>query len=228
MRYWSTVLFAALAIAALVFVLQAACGALRDGEARPEPPPRRFESPAMEEPLDWPVAPPVLLPVEPLPAEAPIVGAIKRLQPVYARQNRARDARRIAGIIERAAERNRIDPHLAVAIAMRESSLRADPGRGSLGEQGMFQVHPRGYARRVCQGTCDLSQPGCNAEVALCYLAHVRELCPGSTWRWVAAYGMSRCPTEREARAMTTTRRARRYLVVAAGEARAAEIWPEG
>ena len=152
--------------------------------------------------------------------------AIQVLQPWYAREANTRHATRIAGIIAGAAHANGIDVLLAVSLAMRESSLRAGVGlRGSLGEQGMFQVMPNGYARRACPRRCALDQPGCNADVALCYLAHVRDLCPGSTWVWVGAYGTNHCPTEREARAMPTTRRARAYLVAVAGDA-AETIWP--
>jgi len=163
----------------------------------------------------------------PAPRPTPVLDAVKTLQPWYARPGNERDARRVAGIIRVAAERHAIDPRLAVAIAMRESSLRAGRVRGALGEQGMFQVMPNGYARRACPRDCALDQPHCNADVALCYLAHVRELCGSDDpWVWIGAYGMRRCPTGREARAMTSTRRARAYLVAVAGAEQADEIWP--
>lgn len=221
---WSHVLFVTLLLVALAILVQSVCSNVTDADAAPAPaalpPALPTVTPAEVQPR--PAAPPVVI------EDPPLLGAVQTLQPVYRRENRVRDGQRIATIIEAAAERNRIDPLLATAIAMRESSLRGGRVVGSLGEEGLFQVMPSGYARRACPRSCDLSQPRCNAEVALCYLAHVRELCPGSTWRWVAAYGMRRCPSEREARTMTTTRRARAFLVQAAGAERAASVWPEG
>ena len=153
-----------------------------------------------------------------------ITAGVVALQPWY--EARPRDAARIARIIDEAATSNGIDPWLAVAIARRESSLLQGQV-GSLGEQGMFQVMPRSAALRVCRRGCSIDQPRCNAEVAMCFLAHVREICGSDdTWVWVGAYGMSRCPTPREARSMVSTRRARAFLVDLVGEERAAESWP--
>jgi hypothetical protein len=118
---------------------------------------------------------------------------------------------------------------LATAIAMRESSLRPDVGAGALGELGMFQVMPHGAARRVCPRRCDLAQPRCNADVALCFLSHLRETCGSDdVWVWVAAYGTGRCLDGTNARREPATRRARSLLVEAVGAAEAESIWPEG
>lgn len=155
--------------------------------------------------------------------EDSLVEAIIKLQPSYA--DRRHRARRLAEIIREPAAEYGINPFIALAIAMKESSLL--PNRmGALGEEGYWQVMPRGYARRVCSGGCEPSSPRCNARTAICYMDHVRSLCGDSPWVWVNAYGMRRCPREAETRAMRPSRRARGFLVATVGEEEADQIWP--
>jgi len=137
--------------------------------------------------------------------------AVQILQPAT-RDDRAR---MLAGHFLDAAAENWIDPLLLVALSMRESSLleRADTGEysGALGEAGLLQVH--GVALRHRPSDCDLPLIGarCQVHTGARFLGYVRALCEGSMWRWVAAYGMSQCPSEESARADPGTRLARRY-----------------
>jgi hypothetical protein len=224
-RYWLEPLLAGLVVLAVMFMVMALLGAVSAAGCNSP----KARSPKEVE-VEEPAAPAVVRTIDVVASKtATAQAAIQTLQPWYAREANTHRGRQIASIIARAAHANGIDVLLAVALAMRESSLRAGVGlRGSLGEQGMFQVMPRGYARRVCPRRCSLDQPGCNADVALCYLSHVRELCASDdAWVWIGAYGTNHCPTPREARAMPTTMRARRFLVAVAGEERAETIWPE-
>lgn len=139
-----------------------------------------------------------------------IVAAIMLLQP------RLHDhhALEYGTAIHMAAAEYELDPLLLVSIAFRESSFRPDvvagATRGLHGEVGMMQVHPRGVALRHGPPECRHRQddPACAARTAAGYLAHLRTTCPGSVWRWVAAYGMRRCPSEETARRDPATIRA--------------------
>lgn len=150
-------------------------------------------------------------------------GHVVALQPAFSRYPHR--ARQIAEAIDEAAEQHMIDPRLLLAVAHRESSLRSDV-RGRQGEHGLLQIMPRSYPMRACGRGRDMSQLAANVDTGACYLAHVRDLCGGSTWRWVGAYGMSRCPEERTARTLRSTRRARSILCRIDSEA-CATIWPE-
>jgi len=163
--------------------------------------------------------------ISPLPS---LQEAIAELQPWYRQEGNDRALSRITEIISQAALENDIDPILAAAIAMRESSLMISVGEGALGEVGLFQVMPRGIARQVCPRRCDIRRPACNADTALCYLSFLRDYCgPQDTWIWMGAYGMSRCPTSEEARRMVFTRRTRNFVTQVVGERYTNEIWPD-
>jgi len=101
---------------------------------------------------------------------------------------------------------------------MRESSFleRVYDGRerGALGEVGCLQVHgvALGFAHRWCE-----SQASCWLRAGALYLAHVREQCPGSTDRWMAAYGMRSCPSEATASGMALVETARRWYRIMRG-----------
>jgi hypothetical protein len=129
--------------------------------------------------------------------------AVRRLQPA-ASEDRAAE---LAGVFVAAGRETNVEPLLLLAIAMRESSLHpaveARTRRGSRGEVGLMQVHPSGPAIRLRPADCDEDLDGarCQVRTGARFLAFVRDHCPGSTWRWVAAYGRSRCPSETEARA---------------------------
>lgn len=111
------------------------------------------------------------------------------------------------------------DPLLLASMAMRESSLSREVAEcrrlGALGERGLMQIH--GVAARMapCSDQCDAI---CSIRSGAFWLAEVRSACPGSTWRWVASYGWSRCTTEEEARGDTAARRARDLYLSIGGE----------
>ncbi|MCK9355618.1 MAG: hypothetical protein M0R22_00495 [Dehalococcoidia bacterium] len=133
-----------------------------------------------------------------------VIAAILALQPATTPERAAR----LAGIFAGAGHETRIDPLLLVAIAMRESSLREDVEQlkrlGRRGERGLLQLMPRGVALSHRPEACgpELEGAHCQVYAGAMWLAHLRdEQCPGSTWRWVAAFGWSRCPNEHEARA---------------------------
>ena len=137
-------------------------------------------------------------------------------QPWYsARDYRREHAVFLAKAFHGAAKTHGIDPWLALAIARRESSLDPNVGNGkrcgSRGEQGYFQIMPRGAALKACGKQRNMFDVGANADTAMCYLKLMQDHCPGSTWRWVAAYGWRRCPSEREAREDRATKLAREF-----------------
>ena len=131
----------------------------------------------------------------------------------------ARAAERLSAAFVVAGRQYGHDPLLLASMAMRESSLSREVGHcervGALGEMGLMQLH--GVAARLapCSDQCD---PICSIRSGAYWLAQVREQCPGSTWRWVASYGWSRCTTEEEARADTAARRARDLYLSVGGE----------
>lgn len=133
-------------------------------------------------------------------ARPDLAAAIQRLQP------RVDDARAeyLGDVIRQASDEQGIDPLLIVALIMRESSYREDVEQlrvlGARGERGLMQLAPRGAWREVAPEGCeDLVGAECQIRTGVTWLVHVRETCPGSSWRWVAAYGSSRCPSESEA-----------------------------
>lgn len=75
----------------------------------------------------------------------------------------------IVEIIERKAVKYGIDPKLAVAIAMTESSLNPN-AVGSLGEIGLFQLRPEFHDVRPG----DIKH---NVELAMRYLSYVKNRC---------------------------------------------------
>lgn len=157
-------------------------------------------------------------------AEDRLVQTIIKLQPSY--EGQRGKARYLAELIIESAAEYAVNPYIVLSVAMKESSLLPNQ-IGGLGEQGFFQVMPRGYARRVCSGGCDSASASCNARTAICYLDHVRELCGDDPSIYVLAYGMSSCPTNLASAIQSRpVRRARGFLVDAVGEEEANEIWP--
>jgi len=146
-----------------------------------------------------------------------VAAAIRRLQPATSDER----AERLAGVFTGAGHETRIDPLLLVAIAMRESSLSEDVEQlerlGARGERGLLQIH--GAALRVRPEACgpELEGAHCQVYTGALWLARVRDACEGSTWRWVAAYGRSRCPSEAEARADRAAAIAASYYALAGG-----------
>ena len=74
-----------------------------------------------------------------------------------------------------------------------------------------MQVH--GVALQFRPDECSPMLEGaeCQIRTGARFLAYCREACPGSQWRWVGAYGMSRCPSEQEAGMMPSVRVLARY-----------------
>jgi len=140
------------------------------------------------------------------PADAnepePVALGIMRLQPGLD----ATGATAWSRAIRREANARQLDPLIVVALVMRESSFHPDVAegrrRGRLGEVGALQVMPGGYAMRFAPPDCrDQTDARCSIATGCAYLAHLRDhACPGSTWRWVAAYRWRTCPSEDAAR----------------------------
>jgi hypothetical protein len=139
--------------------------------------------------------------------------AIQQLQPVVSDDR----ARALAQVFDRAGYENDIDPFLLVAISMRESSLllKAEDGRyvGSRGERGLLQIH--GVALRFRPDGCSkqLKKAFCQVHTGARFLDYCRGMCGGSPWRWVAAYGMSGCPSEEKAGMAVGPRIAHKYYM---------------
>jgi hypothetical protein len=66
---------------------------------------------------------------------------------------------------------------------------------------------------------CSKELPGARCQIftGTRWLAYARRTCPGSVWRWVAAYGMRRCPTEQEAGMRRGPRVAKRHYMTIGG-----------
>jgi len=145
------------------------------------------------------------------PTTADVARGVQTLQP-GADDDRAA---RLASVFSTAGQRHEIDPLLLVAIAFRESSLSPEVElhrrRGQLGEGGLMQVHGVALTRRPHYCPTPLPDAECQVETGAAWLAEVRETCGGSWWRWVAAYGMARCPSENDARSADSARTAHRY-----------------
>lgn len=149
--------------------------------------------------------------------------AVFEHQPFYRRVQKAK-ARRLATIIAMSALGEDIPPMIALTVALRESALLHKVG--SLGELGIFQVHPTGRAKIVCSGGCDLSLPTCNARTAMCWLSKARDICGESPWLWIGGYGRSRCPRDiEEAKTWDEVKRARRILCELTESC--SVLWPE-
>jgi len=141
-----------------------------------------------------------------------VATAIETLKPTIKAPRRDR----LAVVFHKAAQDHRHDPLLLVAISFRESSFfLAVEQRRRFGtarnENGLMQVH--GAALRVRPADCSSKLIGarCQIQTGAAWLSYAREHCEGSTWRWVAAYGMSACPSERRARLDYPTRRAHSF-----------------
>ncbi len=155
--------------------------------------------------------------------------AVVELQPWYERRPQA--AKRLAMIIFDAAEEHSQDPWIALAMAYKESSLSPGVGRlkvtGGLGEEGYFQIMPRSYPGRTCGKGRNMGNARANADTAMCYLAHVRDLCDtDDPWQYVSAYGMRRCPYPGEGHDLQPSKRARRFLCKMIGQGECERRWP--
>lgn len=147
-----------------------------------------------------------------------VADGIRTLQPAAD----AERAEELAGIFHAAGNANDHDPLLLVAISFRESSLseRVEARRqlGAMGEFGLMQNHgvSLGFRPADCDHHLLPTRPErtrayCQVQTGARFLSHAREQCGGSWWRWVAAYGMSACPSEGYARTVQGAQRAHRY-----------------
>jgi len=157
-----------------------------------------------------------------------IAAGIATLQP----RTEPERAAELAEVFRAAGHRNGHDPLLLVAISFRESSLleRVEARRtlGSLGEFGLMQNH--GVSLTYRPADCDhhllptdpaRTRAYCQVQTGAAFLSVAREQCGGSWWRWVAAYGMSACPSERYSRTVQGAQRANRFYNEIGGA-----LWP--
>lgn len=143
-------------------------------------------------------------------------------------RNISRSAK-IAGVIWEAGERWGVSPKIAAALAYRESqfrrSVQVGAERGSRGELGFFQVMPRSVPVDLCGRGRNLLSMRDNAETALCFLNELRRICgTRDMWVLIGAYGLSRCPTPREARGMASVKLAR--SIYCGIESDCGRLWP--
>lgn len=163
--------------------------------------------------------------------EKRMVEVIIREQPYY--KTRPRAALRLARIVYDAAEEHNQNPWIALAMAYKESSLSPGVGElqvtGGLGEEGYFQIMPRSYPSRTCGQGRSMGNARANADTAMCYLAHVRDICEtDDPWQYVSAYGMRRCPLPGEGYILRPSKRGRGILCRMVGQEECDRIWPPG
>ena len=140
-------------------------------------------------------------------------------------QPRVSDERayRLAAIIRDACAEHAIPPRLVVAMVMRESSydlaVESLERRGQQGELGLLQVMPRGPALALRPDGCTEALEGAECQIAtgVAWLALARDRCPGTQARWLAAYGLGRCPSEADAREVRGVRRLEHLLSTLGG-----------
>ena len=149
--------------------------------------------------------------------------AVRTLQPSIPRAVAAW----YADQIDDAGEETGLEPLLLVALGFRESSYLPEVvlglRLGRLGETGILQTH--GAALSMAPPRCHQSNPRCGIRTGARWLAHVRERCPGSRWRWVAGYAWRTCPSERSARRDKGARRARAIYCRIRRDCK--QAWPE-
>ncbi len=150
---------------------------------------------------------------------AVVASAIRTLQPAASQER----ASRLAGVFVQAGRDVAIEPLILVSISRRESSFFPSvENLTKLGtsrqERGLMQNHgialnfrPEGCPRTLEGAEC---QVGCGAR----YLAHAREECPGSPWRWVSYYGTGVCRSEAQSRRDWQAQLAHNYYVAAGGQ----------
>jgi len=126
--------------------------------------------------------------------------AIQKLQPRVPNKR----AKQLAGYINRHSKTAQIDSLLVTAIIFRESSfsyaVQVGRKRGKPPQRciGLMQIVPWGRAHKL-GGYCSLGDADCNIRTGTRWLEYTRSICGDTTWQWIAAYGMSRCPRYWEA-----------------------------
>lgn len=142
-----------------------------------------------------------------------VCSGIKLLQPATTNDR----ASKLSKIFKKVGKDTDIDPLLLVAISFRESSLskRVEDHTimGKRNEIGLMQIMPKSPAMQLRPNECTqkLNGPYCQIATGAKWLAKVRELCPGSWWRWVGSYGHKKCLSENRAGMDYGTRIAKRY-----------------
>jgi hypothetical protein len=135
-------------------------------------------------------------------SELEVFRAVQLLQPAHP----PAVAAAWAGVLFEAGVETDIDPLLLTAIAFRESSLRTSVV-GDRGEVGPMQLHGAALAHRP--SGCDPAEMSCSIRGGAAVLQWWQAQCSGSWSVWVGAYGLGRCPSEEDAEALGSVRRAR-------------------
>lgn len=148
--------------------------------------------------------------------EGLVGSAIAELQPAVTPDRQDR----LAGIITNAATKRDFDPLLITSMIMRESSFREDVEIGlkvgSRGEIGLMQIHPKIINRFADNCDDPRGDTDCHVKTGVRILDYKRDTCvdpahPGSTWVYVASYGMSKCATYEQAKRDPATLKAKAY-----------------
>jgi soluble lytic murein transglycosylase-like protein len=153
-----------------------------------------------------------------------VCASIKELAPRVSDQRSSN----LSKYIVRYSRDTKMDPLLITAIIMRESAFSYAVQIGKkLGlpqkTVGLMQIYPFGAAHKLGR-YCNLTNARCNIKTGIRWLDHVRKTCGETHWQWVAAYGMSYCPSYRRARRDIAANRARKlYCQV---RSNCDEIWP--
>jgi hypothetical protein len=126
-------------------------------------------------------------------------------------------------------------PHenFVAAIIQREShfSQRVENGnrRGALGEIGLMQVMPDGYAIHEFGNECEQTNARCNIMTGTRYLQAAREKCfeereTDNPWIWMSAYATGKCPRLQSARKHKSAKNARHIFCKITPECE--DFWP--
>jgi len=153
-------------------------------------------------------------------ANMTLYSAIMALQPGVTEER----SKRLARIFEYSGKTNGFDPRLIVAVAFRESSLvssieKRERFGKSNHEIGLMQCHGLALSFRPEECTELLESAYCQIETGTRYLAHIRDdLCPGSTWKVLAAYGHGVCMSERDAKNDRGVKRVMKFYAAIGGK----------
>lgn len=136
--------------------------------------------------------------------EAEVADAVRLLKP----QLRESRVRYWASVLWEASREVDLDPLLVTAMTYRESSFKRQV-RSEGGSIGSLQVKFKGLAYYHRPQNCNIENIRCNVRCGAAYLQWVKAYCGGSWDVWVGAYGMSRCPSEIEAKTLPSVVQAR-------------------
>lgn len=121
-------------------------------------------------------------------------------------------------------------PHenFVAAIIQRESNFaqRVEDGRrrGALGEIGLMQIMPHGYAIQL-GNDCEQTTAHCNIMTGVRFLQKTISSCESNDpWVWMAAYTSGKCTTSRLARQQRGAIKSRQYFCEITPECD--DLWP--